>query len=186
MNPQPEEGKAFDKQDWEGIAKTIILSIDHYRDAGRDDNFNVESIVDYLKRCFPDSPPPQPLGIDVEALAKAYATKPLGGSEEKYGTVFHNEKYEAFKAGYASSLQSDRITQLESGIKNIINWLNEKRPHVAGIGAPVNILQGLLDGVNFDYSPQSSTEEECQHPFAFVQTRCMGEINHCLKCGKNL
>ena len=27
---------------------------------------------------------------------------------------------------------------------------------------------------------------ECEHPFAYVHTRCMGEINHCLKCGKNL
>ena len=25
---------------------------------------------------------------------------------------------------------------------------------------------------------------ECEHPFAFVHTRCNGEINHCLKCGK--
>ena len=28
--------------------------------------------------------------------------------------------------------------------------------------------------------------KECDHPFASVQTRCMGEINHCLKCGKDL
>jgi len=27
---------------------------------------------------------------------------------------------------------------------------------------------------------------ECEHPFAYVHTRCMGEINHCLKCGKDL
>lgn len=57
---------------WDEIAKTIILSIDHYREAGRDDNFNIQSIADYLKRCFPSTPPPQPLGIDVliEALEK--------------------------------------------------------------------------------------------------------------------
>ena len=29
-------------------------------------------------------------------------------------------------------------------------------------------------------------EQECDHPFAFVHTRCNGEINRCLKCGKNL
>lgn len=46
------------KVDWEEIAKTIILSIDHYREAGRDDSFNIQSISDYLKRCF--TPPPQP------------------------------------------------------------------------------------------------------------------------------
>lgn len=51
------------------IAKTIILSIDHYREAGRDDKFNVQSIADYLKRCFA---PPSPVGIDVEALKKEY------------------------------------------------------------------------------------------------------------------
>ena len=27
---------------------------------------------------------------------------------------------------------------------------------------------------------------KCEHPFAYVHTRCMGEINHCLKCGKDL
>jgi len=27
---------------------------------------------------------------------------------------------------------------------------------------------------------------ECEHPFAYVHTRCMGEINRCLKCGKDL
>ena len=27
---------------------------------------------------------------------------------------------------------------------------------------------------------------ECEHPFAYVHTRCMGEINNCLKCGKDL
>ena len=27
---------------------------------------------------------------------------------------------------------------------------------------------------------------ECEHPFAYVHTRCMGEINTCLKCGKDL
>ena len=29
-------------------------------------------------------------------------------------------------------------------------------------------------------------ETECDHPFASVHTRCMGEINTCLKCGKDL
>jgi hypothetical protein len=28
--------------------------------------------------------------------------------------------------------------------------------------------------------------KECEHPFASVHTRCMGEINHCLRCGKDL
>lgn len=27
---------------------------------------------------------------------------------------------------------------------------------------------------------------ECEHPFAYVQSKCNGEINHCLKCGKDL
>ena len=27
---------------------------------------------------------------------------------------------------------------------------------------------------------------ECEHPYAYVHTRCMGEINYCLKCGKDL
>lgn len=63
------------------------------------------------------------------------------------------------KAGYATSPQSERINQLEGGIKNFIDWLSEKRPYVTGIGAPLSILQGLLDGLNFS-PPQSSTEEE--------------------------
>lgn len=35
---------------------------------------------------------------------------------------------------------------------------------------------------------QSKNESSviCEHPFAFVQSRCNGEINHCLKCGANL
>lgn len=27
---------------------------------------------------------------------------------------------------------------------------------------------------------------ECEHPFYAVQSKCNGEINHCLKCGKQL
>jgi hypothetical protein len=27
---------------------------------------------------------------------------------------------------------------------------------------------------------------ECEHPFAFVNSKCNGEINQCLKCGKML
>jgi hypothetical protein len=33
-------------------AKTIFDSIDHYREAGRDDNFNIESIAELLERRF--------------------------------------------------------------------------------------------------------------------------------------
>ena len=33
---------------------------------------------------------------------------------------------------------------------------------------------------------QGGVSVECEHPYAFVETRCMGEINQCLKCGKNL
>lgn len=33
---------------------------------------------------------------------------------------------------------------------------------------------------------QPIEEQECEHPFASVQSRCNGDINHCLKCGKNL
>ena len=28
--------------------------------------------------------------------------------------------------------------------------------------------------------------KECEHPWWAVDTRCMGEINHCIKCGKDL
>ncbi len=34
------------------MAKTIILSLDHYRESGRDDKFNIESIALYLNRQF--------------------------------------------------------------------------------------------------------------------------------------
>ena len=33
---------------------------------------------------------------------------------------------------------------------------------------------------------EEQESKECDHPFVFVQTRCLGEINHCLKCGKDL
>jgi len=33
---------------------------------------------------------------------------------------------------------------------------------------------------------EEQESKECDHPFAFVQSRCFGEINHCLKCGKDL
>ena len=26
----------------------------------------------------------------------------------------------------------------------------------------------------------------CEHPFASVMSKCNGEINHCLKCGKHI
>lgn len=26
----------------------------------------------------------------------------------------------------------------------------------------------------------------CDHPFAFVMSKCNGEINHCLKCGEHI
>ena len=34
------------------MAKTIFLSIDHYRESGRDDKFNIDSIAEYLQREF--------------------------------------------------------------------------------------------------------------------------------------
>ena len=37
-------------------SKTIFTSIDHYREAGRDDEFNVKSIAEYLQRQFSTAP----------------------------------------------------------------------------------------------------------------------------------
>lgn len=34
------------------MAKTIFSSIDHYRESGRDDKFNIDSIAEYLQRQF--------------------------------------------------------------------------------------------------------------------------------------
>lgn len=34
------------------MAKTIFNSIDHYRESGRDDKFNIDSIAEYLQRQF--------------------------------------------------------------------------------------------------------------------------------------
>ena len=28
--------------------------------------------------------------------------------------------------------------------------------------------------------------KECEHPYMYVHTRCMGEINRCMKCGEDL
>jgi len=40
----------------EDISKTIFASIDHYREAGRDDEFNIKSIAEYLQRHFATTP----------------------------------------------------------------------------------------------------------------------------------
>lgn len=40
----------------------------------------------------------------------------------------------------------ERVEQLESGIKEFLNWLTLKRPDIAGAGAPISILRGLLVG----------------------------------------
>lgn len=37
-----------------------------------------------------------------------------------------------------------------------------------------------------EYHEARMRELPCDHPFAFVHSRCFGEINHCLKCGKDL
>lgn len=34
------------------MAKVIFTSIDHYRESGRDDKFNIDSIAEYLQRQF--------------------------------------------------------------------------------------------------------------------------------------
>ena len=34
------------------MAKVIFTSIDHYRESGRDDRFNIDSIAEYLQRQF--------------------------------------------------------------------------------------------------------------------------------------
>jgi hypothetical protein len=34
------------------MAKTIFNSIDHYRESGREDKFNIDSIAEYLQRQF--------------------------------------------------------------------------------------------------------------------------------------
>lgn len=31
---------------------------------------------------------------------------------------------------------------------------------------------------------QFESEKECEHPYFLVNSKCNGEINHCLKCGK--
>ena len=39
-----------EKERFKDIAQTIIDSMDHYREAGRDDVFNIESISEFLER----------------------------------------------------------------------------------------------------------------------------------------
>ena len=34
------------------MSKVIFTSIDHYRESGRDDKFNIDSIAEYLQRQF--------------------------------------------------------------------------------------------------------------------------------------
>ena len=36
------------------------------------------------------------------------------------------------------------------------------------------------------YCIEMKTKLECDHPYWAVSTRCMGEINHCSKCGRDL
>ena len=53
---------------------------------------------------------------------------------------------------------------------------------------PAEIILSLNDIFKLmqEYHEVMMKERECDHPFASVHTRCMGEINTCLKCGKDL
>ena len=50
-----------------------------------------------------------------------------------------------------------------------------------------SILQ-LIDQVkNFELTAVVQAQPEvCEHPFESVMSKCNGELNHCLKCGKHL
>lgn len=97
-------------------------------------------------------PPPSPLGIDVEAIAESLARDKYKGNMRLVGSYC-----EGFKAGYAACPIPDRKNQLESGIKNFLLWLKEKRPSMTGHGAPIMILEELLNNKTNDLI-KSSTE----------------------------
>ena len=43
------------------------------------------------------------------------------------------------------------------------------------------------NNIRYDsYCIEMKTQLECEHPYWAVSTRCMGEINHCSKCGMDL
>jgi hypothetical protein len=46
--------------------------------------------------------------------------------------------------------------------------------------------RAFLAGILHERASGKKGDGECDHPWAFVQTKCMGEINKCLKCGKEL
>lgn len=146
-------------------------------------------IVLFARGCVEAAvPSPQPLGIDVEELAEEWwdefsETIDSGISNIEYYTgrpimveSSFKKLIQKIKAGYAAS---ERINQLESGIKQFLLWLKEKRPSMAGHGAPIMILEDLLDnktndliketecpkcgrigGKHFASCPSQSTSEE--------------------------
>ncbi len=49
-----------------------------------------------------------------------------------------------------------------------------------------NFSDTLALGKPEPLAKNKQTQEDCDHPFAYVMSKCNGEINKCLKCGKQL
>jgi hypothetical protein len=49
-----------------------------------------------------------------------------------------------------------------------------------------DVRNSFLAGKLHERASGKKGDGECDHPWAFVQTKCNGEINKCLKCGKEL
>ncbi len=39
----------------------------------------------------------------------------------------------------------ERISELEEGLREFLDWLNRNRPTMAGLGAPISLLKQLLN-----------------------------------------
>jgi hypothetical protein len=70
-------------------------------------------------------------------------------------------------------------TKLEQKQKELIKLLDDN------LDCMVELKDAKLRQEIAELEKQAE-EQECDHPYALVRTRCFGEINYCLKCGKNL
>jgi hypothetical protein len=64
----------------------------------------------------------------------------------------------------------------------------EMQQESGGVGSGIVVMNVPVEksSIKWVLSRTGNVREESDHPFAFVQSKCNGEINRCLKCGKDI
>lgn len=133
--------------------------------------------------------PPQYYTVAVLSAMDEYAAELKKENDElkfrndtvhKTNTDFYNKNIEL-----QSTIEEKdkRITELENGIKNFTEWLKEKRPSMTGNGAPILVLQNLIEGIEFNWLKNSIeylTEklEEKDKQLNYWKERCEAAEEH--------